>query len=412
MGEGKFRSAAATKDNPKWNKIIKRESELYHRQNDIRSEFVRDYNRILHCTAYSRLKHKTQVFFATTNDHICTRIEHVNHVSAVSHTLAKYLGLNAELTSAISIGHDLGHAPFGHYGETVLKGIVSSELGVSFWHEKNSLRFVDKIETLVDPMGKEQNLNLTYAVRDGIVCHCGEVDDESIHPREEYIDLEEIQKPNQYNAYTWEGCIVKVADKISYLGRDIEDAITLNILSYSQLRELMKILKSKFKDIHIREINNTFLMHKFMIDLCEASSPEKGICLSQDTLEFMKDIKDFNGSFIYSHGRMKYFQNYGKLIIESIYDILVKAYEGEGTIERLNKQAKHYTIVTAYFTKWLLKYSNLRQAAGYKRKLQGYNNEIIYDILDRKQYVLAIVDFISSMTDEFAIRVFQDIVRF
>jgi dGTPase len=203
-----------------------------------------------------------------------------------------------------------------------------------------------------------------------------------------------------------------VADKISYLGRDIEDAITLNILSYSQLKELMKILRSKFKDIHVREINNTFLMHKFMIDLCGASSPEKGICLSKDTLEFMKDIKEFNGSFIYSHERMKYFQNYGKLIIESIYDILIKAFSGEGTIENLDKLSKHYAIVTAYFTKWLLKFSNLRQAAAYKRKLQGYDNEIIYDISDRKQYVIAVIDFISSMTDEFAIRVFQDIIRF
>jgi dGTPase len=410
--KGKFRSAAAVEDNFKWNQMIKREAELYYRQNDIRSEFLRDYNRILHSTAYSRLKHKTQVFFATTNDHICTRIEHVNHVSAVSHTLAKYLGLNTELTSAISIGHDLGHGPFGHHGETVLKGIVSNELGVSFWHEKNSLRFIDKIETLVDPMGKEQNLNLTYAVRDGIVCHCGEVDDESIFPREKYIDLEEIQKPNQYNAYTWEGCIVKVADKISYLGRDIEDAITLNILSYSQLKELMKILRSKFKDIHVKEINNTFLMHKFMIDLCEASSPEKGICLSKDTLEFMKDIKDFNWSFIYSHERMAYFQNYGKLIIESIYDILIKAFSGEDSIENLDKLSKHYPIVTAYFSKWLLKYSKLRQNAGHKRKLKGYDNEIIYDISDKKQYVLAIIDFISSMTDEFAVKVFQDIIRF
>ena len=126
--------------------LIKREKELYSRADDIRSPFARDYTRILHSMAYRRLKHKTQVFFNINNDHICTRMEHVNHVESVSSTIAKELGLNEELTKAISIGHDLGHAPFGHHGEKVLSKFSEKYLHKKFWHEQNGLRFVDNIE--------------------------------------------------------------------------------------------------------------------------------------------------------------------------------------------------------------------------------------------------------------------------
>ena len=111
MSELKFSKCAAREDNPGWEKLISRQSELYSRRDDVRSPFARDYTRILHSMAYRRLKHKTQVFFNIDNDHICTRMEHVNHVDSVSSTIAKALGLNEELTRAISIGHDLGHAP-------------------------------------------------------------------------------------------------------------------------------------------------------------------------------------------------------------------------------------------------------------------------------------------------------------
>jgi dGTPase len=105
---GKFLNVAANESNEKCNNIFKRENSLYKREDDIRTEFGRDYTRILHSLAYRRLKHKTQVFFNTQNDHICTRIEHVNHVESVSFTIADYLGLNTELTKAIAVGHDLG----------------------------------------------------------------------------------------------------------------------------------------------------------------------------------------------------------------------------------------------------------------------------------------------------------------
>ena len=143
-----FREYASSEANPNWKKQIERQQELYKRECDIRSEYERDYTRILHSLAYRRLKHKTQVFFNIDNDHICTRMEHVQHVESVSCTIAKYLGLNVDLTRAIAMGHDLGHAPFGHEGEVELTAIRNEYGFDDFWHERNSLRMVDNIESL------------------------------------------------------------------------------------------------------------------------------------------------------------------------------------------------------------------------------------------------------------------------
>lgn len=133
------------KDNSKWERCIFRKIK---EQKNLRSEFERDYNRILHTKAYRRLKHKTQVFFAPANDHLCTRIEHVNLVSSASYTISNFFGLNSELTTAIANGHDVGHAPFGHEGEIHLKYLTEKYLeDKTFFHEKNSLKFLDSIET-------------------------------------------------------------------------------------------------------------------------------------------------------------------------------------------------------------------------------------------------------------------------
>ena len=243
MISGQFKKYASSETNPNWEKHIERQQELYKRENDIRSEYERDYTRILHSLAYRRLKHKTQVFFNIDNDHICTRMEHVQHVESVSCTIAKYLGLNVDLTRAIAMGHDLGHAPFGHEGEVELTKI-KKEFGLGcFWHERNSLRIIDSIELLEDNHRNYRNLNLTYAVRDGIISHCGEVDENGIFPRNEAIDLNKFTSSGEYQPYTWEGCVVKIADKIAYLGRDIEDAFRLNFIGINEFHELIKIAK-------------------------------------------------------------------------------------------------------------------------------------------------------------------------
>ena len=139
----KLTDVSAKKENPKWENMISRKKEISVRENDIRSDFYRDYTRIINSRAFRRLKQKTQVFFATRNDHVCTRMEHVNNVSSISFGIAKYLRLNEELIMAIAAGHDLGHAPFGHSGERIINEISKQYLKTDFWHEKNSLRFID-----------------------------------------------------------------------------------------------------------------------------------------------------------------------------------------------------------------------------------------------------------------------------
>lgn len=208
-----FSSVKMDENNPKWEAAISRKNEIYQKEYDLRTPFERDIHRILHSNGYRRLKNKTQVFFAPHNDHICTRIEHVTHVASVAETIAKFLKLNLDLVKAIAMGHDIGHAPFGHEGENILRDIAREHSLKSFWHEANSLHFIDNIETLPDYQGYQQNLDLTYAVRDGIVCHCGEVDDRILKPREDACDLITISKGGKVGAYTYEGCVVKIADK-------------------------------------------------------------------------------------------------------------------------------------------------------------------------------------------------------
>lgn len=415
--EKKFAAECMNENNPKWDQAVQRHQSLYQRKDELRSAFFRDYTRILHCTAYRRLKHKTQVFFATNNDHICTRIEHVGHVASVSYAIANELGLNTELTNAISIGHDLGHAPFGHAGEDCIKEISSRELGNIFWHEKNSLRFVDNIETLRDVEGNEQNLSLTYAVRDGIICHCGEVNEISIKPRGEPIELEHLTKVNEVLPYTWEGCVVKIADKISYLGRDIEDALTLNILTGNEIVKLKRILKHSRimleKIPRIKELTNTFLMHNFVINLCKTSFPDKGIQFSEPFLDLINAVKDFNYRYIYKHERLNMYKEYAHQIIAAIYKALLELYKGEGTVEAIRKLRKRglHPCLLQYYEEWLLKYMK-RRSALYGRETHKYENTELYDLTNMSDYKLSIIEFISGMTDGFAIKVFNELTSF
>ncbi len=376
-----FFNCRASEENPKWKNMIKREKELYPRNNDLRSEFERDYTRIINTTAYRRMKHKTQVFFSPRNDHICTRIEHVVHVESVSYTIAKYLGLNTELTKAIATAHDIGHSPFGHAGERILSEISLQDIGTSFWHEKNGVEMVDKIELPEDDKGFKQNLNLTYAVRDGIISHCGEIDENYLRPREEAINLNDYTMPNQYPPYTWEGCAVKIADKISYLGRDIQDAITLGLIEKSE------------------ELNNTVLVNNFVYDLCENSSPEKGLCFSNEMFNTINSIKEYNYQNIYLSGKKEIENDYFRLIINTIYNTLKKLYTNREQIEKLNKS------IVREFEEWLATYWN-------KDRESNLKNDIIFNMQDEKDYCKAIIYYISGMTDNFAIDLYNRIVKF
>jgi dGTPase len=404
----KFSDVAATEKNINWNKLIKREKPIDLKENDIRSDFGRDYTRILHCFAFRRLKHKTQVFFNTSNDHVCTRMEHVAHVESVSFTIANYLGLNTELTKAISMSHDLGHAPFGHHGENVLKTITKENLQSSFWHEHNGLRFVDKIELLEDNKRNLRNLNLTYAVRDGIISHCGEINQNNLSPRTNFIDLNDYTESNQYQPITWEACVVKIADNIAYIGRDIEDAFRLKFISREDTRELYKIAKKYYKNT---SINTTAIMHSLIIDLCLYSSPEIGLGFSNKNHEMINEIKSFSLKAIYNNSKFESYKRYADLIITQIFNTLVNAYVAGNTIESLIKLKKIYPELITGFLEWLKNYIFINKEWGLKT-YKTKNNKIYGSLSTKEIYIQAIIDYIAGMTDKYAVRIFQELVKF
>src|ERR1700749_651605 len=172
----------------------------------LRTPFQRDRDRIVHCKAFRRLKHKTQVFVAPAGDHYRTRLTHTVEVTQISRTVARALGLNEDLTEAIGLGHDLGPPPFGHVGEDALDRCLAQRFGLSFMHHEHSLRVVDTLER--DGLG----LNLTAPGRDGIVNHTGPV------------------KPA-----TLEGRIVRLVDRVAYINHDIDDALRAGILRSEDL---------------------------------------------------------------------------------------------------------------------------------------------------------------------------------
>src|SRR4249919_3098138 len=184
-------------------------------EDPIRPAFQRDRDRIIHCKAFRRLKHKTQVFFAPTGDHYRTRLTHTLEVSQIARTIAKVLRLHEELTEAITLGHDLGHTPFGHAGERVIDSLMPG----GFNHYEQSLRIVDLLEN------GGRGLNLTWEVRDGIAKHSK---GKSGAP---------VGMAQTVRASTLEGQIMRVADLIAYVNHDIDDATRAGLLHATDLPE-------------------------------------------------------------------------------------------------------------------------------------------------------------------------------
>ncbi len=407
--------------NPKWNDAVKREIELYGRGNDIRDPFERDYTRILHSQAFRRMKHKTQVFFAPHNDHICTRMEHVLHVASVSKTISQHLGLNPQLTEAIALGHDMGHAPFGHFGEDVLNKLIKQKEGSNapkkFWHERNSLFFADYIETLPDPDGIEQPLNLTYAVRDGLICHCGEIDQQGVRPRDKAIDLYSMTRPGFIQPFTWEGCVVKIADKIAFLGRDLEDARAYHIIDSASYRQLREIVAGTLGFEHKgarhamrsgKAINTTVLINDMIVDLCNESTPEKGLCFSPEYFKFITEIKRFSFANIYNNWRLVEFTKYARTVLSTIFNTLLKT-QVYAQNHRMEQCLRYMPNLQKTFISWLTKYTSYDEQ---RKKILRYNTKNVFDVNDNESFEKCIIEFMSGMTDQFAITVYNEIISF
>ena len=408
MEKQKFSDYGMFEGHPEYELAVQRCEDIYQRRYDLRSDFARDYTRIIFSQAYRRLKHKTQVFFAVEDDHVCTRSEHVNLVESISYTIAHQLGLNTELTKAIAVGHDLGHAPFGHGGETILTDIAKSHDLDKFWHEKNSLHFVDHIELLEDNNHYKHNLNLTYAVRDGIISHCGEMNQKYIQRRKEYINLNDYQYAGQYNPWTYEGCVVKMADKIAYLARDIEDALRLNVLTQSQIDELRTQL-NQMGNYQFHAINNGSVVNYFIHDVVENSCVEKGIGLSQEAFDKMKFIMKFNYQNIYLIKRVQVHEKYVSLILHSIFDFLYDYKNHNDFIKDLKQDLKQYPKLIGHYLAWLEKYAVIDN---YSRKKE-YHNHVVYDFIhDSQAFEKSIIDYLAGMSDAFIIQLFNELISF
>lgn len=408
MEKQKFSDYGMFEGHPEYELAVQRCEDIYQRRYDLRSDFARDYTRIIFSQAYRRLKHKTQVFFAVEDDHVCTRSEHVNLVESISYTIAHQLGLNTELTKAIAVGHDLGHAPFGHGGETILTDIAKSHDLDKFWHEKNSLHFVDHIELLEDNNHYQHNLNLTYAVRDGIISHCGEMNQKYIQRRKEYINLNDYQYAGQYNPWTYEGCVVKMADRIAYLARDIEDALRLNVLTQSQIDELRTQL-NQMGNYQFHAINNGSVVNYFIHDVVENSCVEKGIGLSQEAFDKMKFIMKFNYQNIYLIKRVQVHEKYVSLILHSIFDFLYDYKNHNDFIKDLKQDLKQYPKLIGHYLAWLEKYAVIEN---YSRKKE-YHNHVVYDFIhDSQAFEKSIIDYLAGMSDAFIIQLFNELISF
>ncbi len=264
-----------------------------HRQN-----FSLDGDRILHSLAYSRYIDKTQVFYLIRNDHITHRVLHVQLVSKIARTVGRLLRLNEDLIEAIALGHDIGHTPFGHDGETFLSEISRAHGLGGFSHNIQGVRFLDMIER------KGRGWNLSLQVLDGILCHDGEVHAQALHPcpGKDFAALEEEMRergadpPADGKPMTMEGCVVRMADTISYVGRDIEDAIRLGLITRSDLPPECRTL--------LGDTNGT-IVYTLVEDLVSASLEKPFVSFTPDISEALKRLKEFNYRNIYTHPMVK-----------------------------------------------------------------------------------------------------------
>lgn len=278
------------------------------KQCDYRTDYQRDRDRIIHSKAFRRLIHKTQVFLAPEDDHYRTRLTHTLEVAQVARTAARMLQYNEDLTEAIALGHDLGHTPFGHAGESVLNHIHPG----GFAHNEQSLRTVDRIEDT----SRRRGLNLTYEVRDGILNHRGPV-----------------------TPSTLEGQIVKISDRIAYVNHDIDDAIRSKIICFEDLpTEEIRVLGSTHSD----RINN------LIVDLCRHSEGRETVSLSPEFSEALTSLRAFMFRNVYNSPQVLAVADMEKvdLIIRSLYEYFLKHPEEiPGVYKEIEKEEGTHTAV-------------------------------------------------------------------
>jgi dGTPase len=262
----------------------------------VRTAFQRDRDRIVHCKAFRRLKHKTQVFLDPEEDHYRTRLTHTLEVAQIARTISRALRLNEDLTEAIALAHDLGHPPFGHTGEEALDETLQRYLpGTRFRHYEQSLRVVDVVEN------EGQGLNLTHEVREGIAGHS-----------KGRADLSEAESEK---ATTLEAAVVRIADRIAYLNHDLDDGIRAGLLTPNDLpRDLIDFLGQT----HSQRIA------RMVMDVVEQSEGKPIVQLSPPMLNAMNHMKEFMFERLYHHPRVLAEREKMRVIISQLFDYYIE----------------------------------------------------------------------------------------
>lgn len=333
-------------------------------ETEYRQAFSVDADRILHSSAYTRYIDKTQVFYLIKNDHITHRVLHVQLVSKIARTVGRFLGLNEDLIEAIALGHDIGHTPFGHDGERILSDICKNNGIGYFRHSVQSIQFLDRVERNGD------GWNLCLQTLDGILCHDGEIHDRKLKPEREksFEKLEQEVAAKKENPdtllipMTLEGCVVRMTDTISYIGRDIEDAIRLDMIKRSDLpKESVKYLGD----------SNGTIVFKLVTDMIENSFQNIYIAFSPEISDALKLLKEFNFTHIYMNPKIKKHLGTIKKLFEMLFEKYLNDLENEN----------HSSVI---FTRFL--------------------KDMSEDYLNNHSKEEIVRDFVAGMTDQYFLR--------
>ncbi len=338
---------------------------------DIRPNFFHDSDRIIHSYCYSRYIDKTQVFYLVENDHITHRVLHVQLVSKIARTIGRFLNLNEDLIEAISLGHDVGHTPFGHDGERILSEFLQKQNEGIFEHNVQSFRLFHDIEAY----GK--GLNLTAQVLDGIICHNGEIlqnhygCDRSKTPEkllEEYRNsLSGTLKSKAMVPMTLEGCVMRISDVIAYIGRDIEDAIILKLVKREDLpRAITDVLGNTNSDI----------VNTLIVDLVNNSIDKETLSFSPTVFDALNQLKDWNYKNIYLNPK------------------------------KSSQDAKIKTMFQAVLAECMDELGSSKKVTGINHWFNSMNEA--YKSKTSKSRVVA--DYVSGMTDDFLMNTYKEIV--
>ena len=340
-------------------------------KDDIRPEFFHDSDRIIHSYCYSRYIDKTQVFYLVENDHITHRVLHVQLVSKIARTIGRFLSLNEDLIEAISLGHDVGHTPFGHDGERILSEFLQEQGAGIFEHNVQSFRLFHDLEAY----GK--GLNLTAQVLDGIICHNGEIlqnhygCDSNKTPEkllQEYRDsLDGSLKSKNMIPMTLEGCVMRISDVIAYIGRDIEDAIKLKLVDRESIpREITEVLGDK----------NGTIVDTLITDLVNNSIDKESLTFSADVFKALNDLKKWNYENIYQNPKKSSQDAKIKVMFRRVLEECLKELESD------------------------------KKVTGIRHWFDSMGEE--YKSTTSKVRVVA--DYVSGMTDDYLMNAYKEIV--